>query len=154
MSHEGEKAGDVERSHAIQDVARSCFHKPERTYLREDLPIGTSCCRDGNSTNLQLHSMANHALRFLTISVALRFCSVNDSSHFLFLFVRQIDIPGGPVLFQSSHFSCPRNGNHALSCDPRKGNLSESASSTYSKLLNLLDDGFVFVEVLSLELGD
>lgn len=77
---------------------------------------------------------------------------VENPSHLSLFLIRQINLPGRPVLLQSARFSGPWNSNHALSSNPCKRNLSQCAAFPSCKLLDLLDDRSILIEVFPLKL--
>lgn len=97
--------------------------------------------------------MSNHSLVRRGIPVTLRLRSVNDPPHLILLLIRQLHIPRRPILLQPLRLGCTRNCNHALGSNPRERNLGRGAALLCCELLDLLDDGFVLVEVFTLEFG-
>ena len=96
--------------------------------------------------------MTNHHLRLLRIPIASGLTAINDLTHFLLLTLRQLHVARCPVLLQSSCFGGTRNGNHALRSDPCESNLCQGLALAGSQLPDLLNNGFVLVEVIALKL--
>jgi hypothetical protein len=80
--------------------------------------------------------------------------SIDDLPHLLLLLIRQLDIPGSPILFQSMGLSGAWNRNHTLSRNPRKRDLRCGAAFFRGELLHLLNNSLVLVKVFALELGN
>lgn len=99
------------------------------------------------------NSMTHHRLSSFRISISLRLRSINDPSHLLLLIFCQIDVSGCKVLLQSLWFRGAWNSNHALGSNPSQSYLRQRATFPRGKLLDLLNNGFVLVEVFTLELG-
>lgn len=81
-------------------------------------------------------------------------CSIDDAAHFLLFFVRQFNIPRGPIFLQSVCLGGARNSNHALRSNPSECDLSDLAASPRCKLFDLVHDRPVFIEVFALEFGN
>jgi hypothetical protein len=105
-------------------------------------------------TKLDFHLMPYHRLCPLTVPITSRLQGVENLAHLLFLALRQLHIPRREVLFQTMRLSRTRDRDHALGHDPSQSNLGQSATLAMGQSLDLLDDLFVIVEVLALELGD
>lgn len=95
--------------------------------------------------------MSHQSLLRRCISVTMRLRIINDSAHFLHFLRRQLNIARRPVLLQAVQLRRTRDSNHPLGRDPGKSNLSGRAAFARGKLLDLLDNGFVFIEVITLE---
>ena len=98
--------------------------------------------------------VTDHRLSLLTVAIANWLRIVDNLPHLLLLFLREVDVPGSPILFQSLGLGCAGDWDHALRGHPSEGNLRSRAALTLGKFLDLRDDGFVLVEVLALELRD
>lgn len=98
--------------------------------------------------------MSEHSLRLLRVPITNRLGILKNSSHLLLLFLGQLDTAGGEVLLESMWLRRPRNRNHALCSDPRERDLYQCAAFGSGDFLDLVNDGFVLVEVLALELWD
>jgi hypothetical protein len=98
-------------------------------------------------------SMSHQALIGLRISVAVWLGRIDDPAHFPLLFVRQFNVPRGPVFFQAPRLGSARNSDHSLSSNPGESYLAGGATFARSELLDLLDNSLVFVEVFALEFG-
>lgn len=80
-------------------------------------------------------------------------CTINDPSHLGFFLFIQVDVSRSPVLLQSVWLGGSRDSDEALSGHPSKSNLCDTAPFQFGQLLDLLDNGPVFVKVVALELG-
>lgn len=83
----------------------------------------------------------------------MRLSLIDNSAHFLLFFLCQFNIRRSPVLLETVYLGRARDGDHPLSSNPSERYLAGRATFPCSKLLDLFDNSFVFVEVLSLELG-
>jgi hypothetical protein len=79
---------------------------------------------------------------------------IDDFSHLRFLILRQLNIPRGPIVFQSIRLSRAGDWNQTLIGNPGECDLRRLAAFPSCDLLNLVHDGTVLVEVFSLEFGD
>ena len=79
---------------------------------------------------------------------------VDNLPHLFLLSFGQLHIPRLPVLLQPLRFRGSRNSNHPLSGNPGKSDLRQGAASCCCKLLDLVNNRLVLVEVLALELRD
>lgn len=77
---------------------------------------------------------------------------INDASNSLFLLLSQFNISRCPVFLQPLCLTRARDGDHTLSCNPRKRNLGYGTTFLDGQLFDLFNDCFVFVEIFSLEL--
>jgi hypothetical protein len=98
--------------------------------------------------------MPNHSLLRRCIPMPLNLCAINNPPHLAPLLLIQLHVPTPPILYQSPLLGRPRNRNEALTRDPRERHLRDAASLALRQFLDLLDDGFVCVEVCSLEFRD
>lgn len=104
------------------------------------------------SVYIEIYLMPHHSLRLLTVPVPCWFERVQNTTHLLLLFLRELDVPRSEVLFQALWFCCARDRNHALRYHPCQSNLRQRAALTLREGLDLCDDFLVIVEVLALEL--
>lgn len=95
--------------------------------------------------------MTNHGLVGGIISVALRLCRIDDLPQLRFIFLTQLNISRRKILLQSLRLCCSRNSNESLRCYPCKCNLGQSNAFSDCKLLHLLNDLLVMIEVGALE---
>jgi len=98
--------------------------------------------------------MTNHRTHNLIEPLTHRLGLFDQFAHLLQFAVGQIDIARSPVLFQPVSLGGTRNRNEALGGNPCQSKLSSRAAFAGGKLLDLVDNGFVLVEVLALEFGD
>lgn len=87
------------------------------------------------------------------VSVAMGLRSINDPAELFLLLLRQINISRCPVLLQPLYLRRTRDCNHTLGGNPSECDLTDTAALPNSKLLNLLNNGLVLEEILTLELG-
>ena len=78
----------------------------------------------------------------------------HQPSHLAELRRCQFHMARSPVLLQTRGFGCTRNGDESLRSHPRQRDLRDRAALPSCQLLDLIDDGFVLVKVLALELRD
>lgn len=81
----------------------------------------------------------------------MRLNRINDTAHLQLLVLRKIKVTRIPVRLEACRLSGSWNSNHSLGSDPGECDLAGSTSLAGSKLLNLLDDQLILVEVFSLE---
>lgn len=100
------------------------------------------------------HSVTDYCLESLRVSVSNWLRADHDPSQLYQLLLGQFYLPRCPILFQTSDINRAWDGNHALRGDPGQRNLSRGTAPSLGELLNLIDNGLVLVEILSLELWD
>ena len=98
--------------------------------------------------------MPYHGLCPFAIPISLRLGVIDDLPHLFPLSIGQLYISRLPIFLQPLRFGGARDSNHALRGNPSKCNLRQRASSRCRKFLNFVDNCFVLVEVLALELRD
>lgn len=98
--------------------------------------------------------MSHQSLLSWSIPVAMRFGSVHNLPHLMFLPLRQVDLTRSKVLFKTLGLGSSRNRDHTLSRNPSKCNLTDSTTFALSQSSDLLNDCFVLVEILALEFRD
>ena len=96
--------------------------------------------------------MSHLFLQCSTIPVPLGFGRIDDPPHLRLLCLRQFNVSRGPILLQPLRLSRARDGDHALRSHPSESDLRQGATFLRSEGLDLVDDAFVLVEVLALEL--
>lgn len=88
-----------------------------------------------------------------TIPLPNRLRLLQNPPHLRLLPLAQLNLPRSKVLLQPPRLGSPRDSNEPLRRDPREGDLGKRTPLPRGELLDLLDDGFVLVEVLALEFG-
>ena len=97
--------------------------------------------------------VTDHRLSFLTVAITNWLRIVHNLPHLLLLLVRQVNVSGSPILFQSLRLRRAGDRDHVLCGNPSNGNLRSRAALALRKFLDLRHDGFILVEVLALEFG-
>jgi hypothetical protein len=77
---------------------------------------------------------------------------VNDAPQFPALVLGQVDVPSCPVLLQPKWLSGAGDRNHPLRSNPSEGELACCAALSKRKLLHLVDEAEIVVEILALVL--
>ena len=97
--------------------------------------------------------VTDHRLSLLTVAITNWLRIVDNLPHLLLLLVRQVNVPGSPILFQSLRLRRTGDRDHALRGNPRDGNLRSRAALALGQFLDLRHDGLILVEVLALKFG-
>lgn len=89
---------------------------------------------------------------FISVTMGLR--RVYNLPQAFLLFFGQINIPGSPVVLQPVSLGRAWNSNHALRSNPSQSDLRQGTALFLSKLLYLVYNISVLVEILALEFGN
>ena len=128
-------------------MAEPCTDKPI-------LPIDQSQQPTVSIPYIHRCSLVPHdGLMVLTVSVPMRLRVIDDPAHLPPLVLGQLNVPRRPVLLQPLGLGGAGNRDHALRRHPGQGDLRDGAALARRKLLDLIDDGAVLVEVVALEFG-
>lgn len=98
--------------------------------------------------------MTHQSLLRRSIPLPMWLSSINNPPHLHLLLLTQLDIPRSPVLLKPCSLRRTRNGNHPLRSNPGQRDLADRAAFLRRELFDLLDNGFVFVEIVALEFRD
>lgn len=96
--------------------------------------------------------MSNQRLIRLRVSVTYWLRPLYNTSQLLLLIFCKLNITGREVGLEPLRLCRARNGDHALCRNPGQRDLGDSAVLPVGKLLDLINDCPILVEVLALEL--
>jgi hypothetical protein len=126
----------------------------DRTYVGEPDDTSGSSLFFINVSALSFLSLMSHpCLHPRRISIPTGLVGVDNAPYFPLLILGQVDVPSGPVLLKPMWLGRAGDCDHPLRGNPGESELARCTAFLKRKLLHLVDEAEVVVEILALVLG-